>query len=300
MTASDFALKVQRLPRVLDQVLVLSQIAGLRSGSDWFAPAEVLQVFDILRLPRPGNVNDVVGRLGKAKLLVRKSTGRLWSLTPEGRQRVLEAMEALDLDAVMIAEAGSPGAFFGSGQQPVIPPGFAPPRWTAAISRLLERFPFETNVFCMTRYPRAVVDGHNPDPLSLVVPALRAAMGAHGLNLHLASDRQADDELLGNVGAYMWACQYGIGLVEDRYGDGVNNNVAIELGGMLMTGRRCAILKDRTIPKLPTDLVGQIYKSVDFDILDDVIAAAHLWVAEDLGLGRCASCPAIEGAQEVA
>jgi hypothetical protein len=34
------------------------------------------------------------------------------------------------------------------------------------------------------------------------------------LNLHLASDRQLDDDLLGNVAAYMWACQFGIGILE--------------------------------------------------------------------------------------
>jgi len=119
-------------------------------------------------------------------------------------------------------------------------------------------------------------------------------MSNHGLVLHVASDRLADDDLLGNVGAYMWACQFGIGLLEDRPGEGsLNDNVLIELGSMLMSGRRCAILRDRTAPRPPTDLSGQIYKTVDFDDLPAVAAAAHTWIAEDLGLGRCASCPGI-------
>ncbi len=106
--------------------------------------------------------------------------------------------------------------------------------------------------------------------------------------------------LLGNVVAHMWACPYGIVIVENRTGDGLNSNVAIELGGILMTGRRCVILKDRTVSKLPTDLVGQIYKSVDLDKVDEVIAAAHTWVSEDLGLGRCANCPGPRTSQSVA
>jgi hypothetical protein len=65
----------------------------------------------------------------------------------------------------------------------------------------------------------------------------------------------------------------------------------IEVGAMLMTGRRCALLKDKDTPNLPTDFVGQIYKSVDFDDLAKVAEEVHLWAAEDLGLGRCEHCP---------
>jgi hypothetical protein len=100
-----------------------------------------------------------------------------------------------------------------------------------------------------------------------------------------------DDELFGNVGAYMWACQYGIGLLENRADRGLNYNVVIEVGAMLITGRRCALLKDRTAPALPTDLAGQIYKPVDLDDLEGVHREAHLWASEDLGLGRCEKCP---------
>lgn len=64
----------------------------------------------------------------------------------------------------------------------------------------------------------------------------------------------------------------------------------IEIGAMLMTGRRCALLRDKSVPKMPTDLVGQIYKPVDFDDLDEVAAEIHKWAAEDLGFGPCAKC----------
>jgi hypothetical protein len=110
--------------------------------------------------------------------------------------------------------------------------------------------------------------------------------------LHLASDRQIDDDLLGNVGAYMWACQYGIGLLETRgpRSRDLNDNVLIEVGSMLMTGRRCAIFKDPKAPQPPTDLSGQIYKGVDFADLRAVASTTHAWIAEDLGLGQCKAC----------
>jgi hypothetical protein len=142
----------------------------------------------------------------------------------------------------------------------------------------------------MTRFPASPDDTHYLDPVQDVVDTLRQSFAYHGLTLHLASDRQIEDELLGNVGAYMWACQYGIGLLEDRAGRGLNYNVVTELGSMLMTGRRCAMVKDRTAPPLPSDLAGHIYKSLDLDDLGAISTAAHAWVAEDLSLGHCQAC----------
>jgi hypothetical protein len=188
--------------------------------------------------------------------------------------------------------AGTPGAEFVSAMHTTISPTLAPARWQPGIARLLERFPFETNVFCMTRFAHS--GAALPDPVPAVIASLREVTTAHGLVLHVASDRQAEDDLFGNVGAHMWACQYGIGLLENRLGrtTGLNDNVLIELGSMMVTGRRCAILKDRTATSPPSDLTAQLYKPVDFDDVPAVGAAAHLWIADDLGLGRCDHCPA--------
>jgi hypothetical protein len=156
-------------------------------------------------------------------------------------------------------------------------------RWKEGIERMLERFPFETNVFCMTRFPAD--DDAVPDPVARVIDVARDELQRHGLTLHLASDRQFEDDLLGNVGAYMWACKYGLGLLEARVDARLNYNAVIELGSMIVMGRRCTMLKDLTAPNLPTDLSGQIYKSLDFENLDDAQDAVRHWVVEDLGIG---------------
>ena len=114
----------------------------------------------------------------------------------------------------------------------------------------------------------------------------------HGLEFHLASDRAISDDLWANVAAHMWASRYGIAFFEDRRDKGVNYNLTIEVGAMLMTGRRCALLKDTSIDKLPTDLVGKIYKGVDFNDVTSVEVALHMWIRDDLGSGACARCPA--------
>ena len=100
-----------------------------------------------------------------------------------------------------------------------------------------------------------------------------------------------DDDLWTNVAAHMWASRYGIAFFEDRMDKGMNYNLTIEVGSMLMTGRRCALLKDKSIEKLPTDLVGRIRKDVDLDDLATVNNALHGWIRDDLGLGACAECP---------
>jgi hypothetical protein len=135
----------------------------------------------------------------------------------------------------------------------------------------------------MTRFPR---EHRSDDPIGGVIATVKDVLDEHGLRLHLASDAIVDDTLFANVAAYMWACRYGFALFEDRVDEGVNYNVVIEVGAMVMAGRQTALLKDTTVPELPTDLVGHIYKPIDFEDLDAVARAAHSWAVDDLGLSR--------------
>lgn len=256
-----------------------------------FTTGEVGKLFERLHLPAPSNPSQALATLRTQKLVISHGTSRQWSLTPLGQQRVLKLIGDLDVARLEPELATQPGAVYADALHTVIAPEFAPPRWSAGIARLLERFPFESNVFCMTRFPDSPDDTDYLDPVQGAVDSLRGVLDQHGLTLHLASDRLIEDELLGNVGAYMWACQFGIGLLEDRAGRGLNYNVVTELGSMLMTGRRCAMLKDRTAPPLPSDLAGHIYKPMDLDDVGAIAALVHAWVAEDLGLGRCSACP---------
>jgi hypothetical protein len=197
----------------------------------------------------------------------------------------------LDVAAVEAEIAATSSAELANAPHVLLPPEMAPARWALGIGRLLERFPFDQNVFCMTRFQKDEREADYPDPLRNAIEAIRTALAGHGLHLHLASDRAADDELFGNVAAHMWACKYGVGLFETRFGSEFNDNLQIEVGGMLITGRRVALIKDRDTPAMPTDFVGHIYKSVDLDESEAVTAAMHHWAAEDLGLGRCQQCP---------
>jgi hypothetical protein len=271
-------------------VLVVGELAGLRNGDGWFTTNDVEQLFEALHLT-PRAVPQTLGNLTKkGKELVTKRTKQPpWSLTPKGRKTAHELLGDVDAAKLEAQLADIPGAQLGDARHPTLPPTFAPPEWANGIAKLLEAYPFETNVLCMTRFPRPE---REDDPMQGVIETIDKALASHGLKLHLASNQIVEATLWANVAAYMWACQYGIALFEDRVDEGLNYNLSIEVGSMLMAGRQTALLRDvPTVEKMPSDLVGHIYKPVDFGDLKSVSDATHLWAADDLGLGRCKDCP---------
>jgi DNA-binding transcriptional ArsR family regulator len=271
---------------------VLTEVAVVRSESGWATPRSVTQLFEALRI-EPPNVSEYLKRLRQDGLVLPRPGGGEWAVQPEGREAVREALADLDYNQIEAELRAAPGAEYLSALNPVIDPALAPPRWSAGVARLHKRFPFETSVFCMTRFPDPG-ERELPDPVRSSVAALRAAATDHGLALHVASDRQVEDNLFGNVGAFMWGSLYGIGILEDRVGRGLNYNVVTELGSMLILGRRCAILRDRTAPEVPSDLGAELFKRVDLDDVDGVLLAMHRWLSDDLGLAPCAQCPSAD------
>jgi hypothetical protein len=199
-------------------------------------------------------------------------------------------MGALDVGELQSHLAALEGAQLGSAHHTTLPPTLGPIGWQAGIARLTAQHPFRTNVFLMTRFPKKE---DKADPLHRVIEITRVALADHGLTLHLASDRVIDENLLGNIAAHMWACQFGIGIFEDRARHGLNYNVLIEIGAMIMAGRRCVLLKDTSAPSMPIDLVGHIYKPVDVTDDDAVSAEVHAWARGDLSLGQCSNCASI-------
>jgi hypothetical protein len=142
----------------------------------------------------------------------------------------------------------------------------------------------------MTRFPGKTEKGEL-DPIGPAIQAAREACSAHGLEFHLASDRQIVDDLWPNVAAHLWGSQYALAFFEDRTGKGLNYNLSIEVGSCLVLGRRIGILKDKPVAKLPSDLTSKIYKEVDFVDPAGVAAEVHRWVRDDLRLGSCSGCP---------
>jgi len=283
------ALRVQGLP-LSDQVLVLARLVESRSEERLFTVAGVDALLHDLSLPAPAKTSNILLALERQKLVRRGKNRGQWRVTPSGRERSETLVSGIDLVALE-SEAAVTGTRLGGAAHPVLVPEFAPPSLIGPLRRFLVDHPFDQNVLGMTRFP----DDGARDPLDPVKTALEKAKtvcAAHHLEFHLASDRAIDDDLWTNVAAHMWASRYGIAFFEDlaKPKRGVNYNLTIEVGAMLMTGRRCALLKDSSIESLPTDLVGRIYKPVVLRDPTTVEKALHAWIRDDLDLGSCGDC----------
>jgi hypothetical protein len=81
--------------------------------------------------------------------------------------------------------------------------------------------------------------------------------------------------------------RYGLAVFEVIDEHEFNPNISLELGFMYALSRRCLLLKDRRMPRIPTDISGRIYR--DFDVSDlqaSVSNQVSEWCERDLGLTR--------------
>jgi len=288
VTEESIGIRVQRMP-ISDQALVLASVASGRAEDGTFTGRAVTQLFYEASLPVPDKIANVFTALKRAGRATHAKAHGAWTLTPVGRQRVAELVGA-DA-AALLAEAMPGGADLAHFRHALIPASLAPPQLVRPVADFTQSSPSAAHVFGMTRFPDEDEDPDGPDPVAAALKVTDEALDGHGLRFLLASQRALVDDLWGNVAAHMWSSNYGIAFFEDRRGRGMNYNLVIEVGAMLMAGRRCLLLKDSSIERMPTDLVGFIYKSVDLDDQASVAQAVHEWAREDLSLGKCKDCP---------
>ena len=277
--SDPLALQIQQLGGYAEQTLVLTHVAELQSAGASACPADVRRTFVQLRLPPPSNVSQYLATLARQRLVMQPGRGR-WAATPAGVDRIRDLMADADETALRRLARHAPEPVFGDAPHHLLPPELAPAAFQTGIGRFLSGHPFDCNVLCMSRFARA-----QDDPIRAAIDVCRRTCAEAGLEMHLASDRVVEDLLFGNVAAAMWASRFGIAVFEDRLGQGLNYNVVLEVGAMLATGRRCLLLKDVTLDRLPTDLVGHVYQPIHLqDPATTATAVAH-WIREDLGLG---------------
>jgi hypothetical protein len=279
--AANIPLLIQRLPGFDEQTLVLAHLALQQSGDKAANPGAIKALFISLNLPVPKNISQHLAGLRAADMVMQPSSGR-WAVTPEGVEEIRRLMEGVGDEELSLAAQQTGEPSFAGTSHHLIPAEWAPGTFRVGIARFLEGHPFESNVFGMSRYPD---EKEESDPVRQALTVCRGVCAAHKMEFHLASDRSVVDSLLANIAASMWASKFGILLLEDLEGNGLNYNAIFEAGGMIVTGRRCLILKDESVAKVPTDIVGNIYKSVDLRDPDSVTAAVRGWITNDLALG---------------
>lgn len=121
------------------------------------------------------------------------------------------------------------------------------------------------------------------DHLDQALEGIQEAVAQFGLVAVRADDRAYSDQLWLNVETYLVGCRYGIAVFEDLDERQFNPNVSLELGYMMGLRKRCLLLKEKRLPKLPSDIVGHLYRPWDaFDARDTVAREVSTWLSKDL------------------
>jgi len=101
-----------------------------------------------------------------------------------------------------------------------------------------------------------------------------------------SDQRRMSDDLWENIRIYMHAADYGLAVFERVDTTDYNPNVSIEVGYMMALGTPLCLLKEKRLPRLPSDIAGKLYH--EFDMLsrtDSVPSAVKEW-ASSLGIVR--------------
>jgi hypothetical protein len=135
------------------------------------------------------------------------------------------------------------------------------------------------NVFVMMRFDNSEHHGK-------LYAAIKSRITEYGFKCLRADDRAYSDDLWENVVTYMLGSRVGIVIFEEINERSFNPSVAIELGFMAAHRKRFAILKDKRMTRMPTDIIGKLYKEFDtYHIAASVKAAIDDWM-NDLGVQR--------------
>lgn len=135
----------------------------------------------------------------------------------------------------------------------------------------------EKNVFLIMRF-------RNGSQYDEIHKAIVDGLAPHGFYVIRADDKDYTGDLWENVCLHMLGCRFGIAVFEEIDQREFNPNVALELGFMISQNKRCLLLKDQRMPRMPTDIVGKLYKEFDtYDITKSIQTAVSRWV-RDLGV----------------
>ena len=96
-----------------------------------------------------------------------------------------------------------------------------------------------------------------------IAETLRTVMRSHGFNLVRADDHVYAEDVLTNIQAYIHGCRFAIAVFERILTNDFNPNVSLEVGYFMGLRKPVCLLKEQTLPRLPSDLVGRLY--VEFD-----------------------------------
>jgi hypothetical protein len=117
--------------------------------------------------------------------------------------------------------------------------------------------------------------------------AIKTGLAVYGLKGLRADDKTypPDGDLWANISVYLIGCKFGVCVFEEIDEREFNPNVPLEYGFMRAINRQVLLLKDKRMPRLPTDMTGKIYRTFDsYQITSTIHEQIRSWAERDLDL----------------
>jgi hypothetical protein len=138
---------------------------------------------------------------------------------------------------------------------------------------------FEKSVFVMTKFPEPASQAAIDLQLRAVIQAVIDAVRDCGYRARLANEQRFHAGLWDNVELYLLGSRRGIAIVENKYLDELNPNVAMEWGWMRGMGRDVLYLVEKDFGRARADWNGFIQDSFDWaHPVPDIAAAVRRWL----------------------
>lgn len=169
-----------------------------------------------------------------------------------------------------------------SGPKYFLPPAYE--HLEKAIAALHEVHGPKRSVFVMMKFPDSRLPQSAQDCLTDLFGAIRDELQRYGLTALRADQRHFHPQLWDNLCAYMFACHYGLAVLEDVTGSELNPNVALEYGFMRALGKSVLLLQEEKFTHIRADIAGTLprYFQMRESILDigSVRSAIQNWMVD--------------------
>jgi hypothetical protein len=149
----------------------------------------------------------------------------------------------------------------------------APPEVRVPVLELLDEYPnYDMNCFIIMPFRDTPVH-------SEIYKVISDTLSELGFNALRADMKSFSDDLFLNILAYIHGCKFGIAVFERVLSNDFNPNVSLEVGYFLGLRKPVLLLKDQTLPRLPSDLVGRLYTEFDtFNIKETLPIGIKTWL----------------------
>ena len=121
------------------------------------------------------------------------------------------------------------------------------------------------------------------EELNKVYEIIKDIFASKGYLAIRADEKEFTNDLWENVRVYLECCNVAVAVFDKNDQDNYNPNVAIEVGYMLSKVNKVCLLKDKKLPKLPSDLISKMYKEYDSDDVEGTLPEQlGLWIRDYL------------------